>query len=136
MVDEIICIFEPLAQRVVFDIQEKRLSATGAFAFVKLLRGVDGDLLAVLTQTLKADDAVSLGEQGIIRALAHVRAGVDVSAALAHQDVARQDELTVGALGAKTLGLGITAILRGAHTFFMGEELQRNVQHFQVPSFL
>ena len=65
--------------------KEKRLSATGAFAFVKLLRGVDGDLLAVLAQTLKADDAVSLGEQGIIRALAHVRAGVDVSAALAHR---------------------------------------------------
>ena len=52
MVDEIICIFEPLAQRVVFDIQEKRLSATGAFALVKLLRGVNGNLLAVLTQTL------------------------------------------------------------------------------------
>ena len=39
-------------------------------------------------------------------------------------------------LGTQALGLGITAVLGGAHTFFVGEELQTNVQHISVPSFL
>ena len=47
-----------------------------------------------------------------------------------------KNELTVSTLGAKALGLGITAVLGGAHTFFMGKELQTNVQHCSVPSFL
>ena len=75
-------------------------------------------------------------EQGIVAADAAVGAGMDVGAALANKNVASQNELTVSALGAKALGLGITAVLGGAHTFFMGEELQTNVQHFAVPSFL
>ena len=101
-----------------------------------LLGGVNRNLLTILAQTLKADNAVSLGEQGVVGTLAHVGAGVNVGAALANKDVASQNELTVSTLGAKALGLGITAVLGGAHTFFMGEELQTNVQHFAVPSFL
>ena len=103
---------------------------------IQLLGGVDRDLLAVLAQTLETDNTVSLGKEGIVGADAHVLAGVNVRAALTHQDVAGQNELTVSTLGAQALGLGITAVLGGAHTFFMSEELQRNVQHFQVPSFL
>ena len=102
----------------------------------KLLGGVNRNLLTILAQTLKADNAVSLGEQGVVGTLAHVGAGVNVGAALANKDVASQNELTVSALGAKALGLGVAAVLGGAHTFFMGEELQTNVQHFAVPSFL
>ena len=115
----------------------KKPPAIGGRLFkYQLLRGVNRDLLAVLAQTLEADNAVRLGEQGVVGTLAHVGAGVDVGAALTHQNVASQHELPVSALGAKALGLGITAVLGGAHTFFMGKELQRNVQHFQVPSFL
>ena len=108
----------------------------GGVFMIQLLGGVDRDLLAILAQTLEANNAVRLGEQGVVGTLAHVGAGVDVGAALTHQNVASQHELPVSALGAKALGLGITAVLGGAHTFFMGKELQRNVQHFQVPSFL
>ena len=103
---------------------------------VLLLGGVNRNLLTILAQTLEADNTVGLGKQRVIAADTDVGAGVDVGAALADQDVAGQNELTISALGAKALGLGITAVLGGAHTFFMGEELQRNVQHFQVPSFL
>ena len=103
---------------------------------VLLLGGVNRNLLTILAQTLEADNTVGLGKEGIVGADAHILAGVNVRAALTHQDVAGQNELTVSALGAKALGLGITAVLGGAHTFFMGKELQRNVQHFQVPSFL
>ena len=69
------------------------------------------------------------GEQGVIAALAHVDAGVDVRAALADQDIAGQHELTVGALDAQTLGLGITAVAGGTHALFMGEKLQTYFQH-------
>ncbi len=103
---------------------------------VLLLGGVNRNLLTILAQTLEADNTVGLGKQRVIAADANVGAGVDVGAALADQDVAGQNELTISALGAKALGLGITAVLGGAHTFFMGKELQTNVQHNAVPSFL
>lgn len=70
---------------------------------------VDRDLLTILAQPLEANCAAVSGEQGVVSALAHVHTGVDVGAALTHQDVAGLDELTVGTLGAKALGLGITA---------------------------
>ena len=91
---------------------------------VLLLGGVNRNLLTILAQTLEADNTVGLGKQRVIAADANVGAGVDVGAALADQDVAGQNELTISALGAKALRLGITAVLGGAHTFFMGKELQ------------
>ena len=103
---------------------------------IQLLGRVDRDLLAVLAQALETDNTVSLGKEGIVGADAHVLAGVNVRAALTHQDVAGQNKLTVSTLGAQALGLGITAVLGGAHTFFMGEELQTDIQHNSVPSFL
>ena len=103
---------------------------------IQLLGGVDRDLLAVLAQALETDNTVSLGKEGIVGADAHVLARVNVRAALAHQDVAGQNKLTVSTLGAQALGLGITAVLGGAHTFFMGKELQTDIQHNSVPSFL
>ena len=77
-----------------------------------LLGGVNRNLLTILAQTLEADNAVGLGKQRIIAADANVGAGVDVGAALADQDVAGQNELTISALGTKALGLGITAVFR------------------------
>ena len=108
----------------------------GGVFMIQLLGGVDRDLLAILAQALETDNTVSLGKEGIVGADAHVLAGVNVRAALTHQDVAGQNKLTVSTLGAQALGLGITAILGGAHTFFMGEELQTDIQHNSVPSFL
>ena len=102
----------------------------------RLLGGVNRDLLTILAQTLETDNTVSLGKEGIVGADTHVLAGVNVRAALTHQNVAGQNELTVSTLGAKALGLGVTAVLGGAHTFFMGEELQTDIQHNSVPSFL
>ena len=67
------------------------------FLYSKLLGDLhDRDLLAVLAQTLKLHLAGLQGKQGVIAALAHVDAGVDVRAALADQDIAGQHELTVG----------------------------------------
>ena len=67
---------------------------------IQLLGGVDRDLLAVLAQALETDNTVSLGKEGIVGADAHVLAGVNVRAALAHQDIAGEHKLSVGTFDA------------------------------------
>ena len=84
-----------------------------------LVLSVNRNFLAVAAHTLKADLAVNQGEQGIVAALAHVLTGVNVGATLTNQNVAGQHELTVGALDAQTLGLGIAAVLGRTYAFFM-----------------
>src|SRR5699024_1287384 len=89
----------------------------------------DGNLLAILAQALELDGAVLQSEQGVVAALADVDAGMDVGAPLANQDVAGQNELTVGTLDAQTLGLGVTAVTGGADALLVGEELKTDFQH-------
>lgn len=45
---------------------------------------------------------------------------MDVGASLPNQNIAGQNKLTVGALDAQPLGLGVTAVLGGAAALFMG----------------
>ena len=97
---------------------------------------VHGDLLAVLAHALELHLAVHQGEQGVVGALTHVGAGVDVAAALTNQNVAGQNELTVGTLHAQALGLGVTAVLGGAAALLVSEELDVDLQHKSLPSFL
>ena len=94
-----------------------------------LLHRMHGNLLAILALALELDMAVNQSKQGVVAADTDVDAGMDVGAALANKNVARENELTVGALGTKALGLGVTAVLGRAHTFFMSEELKTNVHH-------
>ena len=54
--------------------------------------------------------AVGGGEQGVVAAAPDVVAGVEVVAALAHDDRARRDLLTTETLHAQALGHGITAV--------------------------
>ena len=95
---------------------------------VKTRLHLDGDLLAVLAQVRETHHAVSLGEQGVVGADADIHTGMDVSAALADQNVAGLDELTVRPLGTEALGVGITAVLGGAAALLVGEELQTNMR--------
>lgn len=44
-------------------------------------------------------------------------------ASLANKDVASENELTVGAFGAQTLGFAITTVVRRTRSFFMSEQL-------------
>ena len=46
-----------------------------------------------------------------------------MGAALADEDVAGQHVLPVSPLGAKALGLAVTAVLGGADALFVGEKL-------------
>ena len=61
---------------------------------------------------------------------------MDLGAALTHQNVAGLDELAVRALGAQTLGVGVTTVLGGAAALLVGEELQTDHHHNKGPSFL
>ena len=85
---------------------------------------MDRSSLLVLTYALKAKDSVGQSIQSVITADAYVKAGVDVCAALSVKDVAGLYKLAVSSLGAQTLGIGITAVLGGSHSLFMGKELK------------
>ena len=78
--------------------QNKTPPEGGALYMVLLLGGVNRNLLTILAQTLEADNTVGLGKQRVIATDTDVGAGVDVGAALADQDVAGQNELTVYAV--------------------------------------
>src|SRR5262249_40083995 len=52
-------------------------------------------------------------EQGVVPATADARAGVEVGAALAHDDLARVDLLTAESLHAQPLGGRVTAVAAG-----------------------
>ena len=54
---------------------------------------------------------------------------MNVRATLLDEDIARQHKLAVCALHTKTLGLGVTAVLGGTHSFFMCEQLNIYLQH-------
>ena len=98
-----------------------------------LLDRVYAHTLAVLAHPLEPDGAVRLGEQGIVGADPDVQAGVDMGAALAHQDIAREHKLPVGPLDAQAFGFGIPAVFGGSHSFFMGEQLDVYFQHVVTP---
>ena len=98
-----------------------------------LLHSVDGALAAILALALELDGTVNQSKQGVVTADAHIDTGMDVGASLANQDVAGQNELTVGTLHAQALGLGITAVLSGTAALVVSEELNTNLQHGVTP---
>lgn len=83
--------------------------------FERLL--LNGATLAVAAHTLEVDAAVNESEQGVVAADADALTRMDVGAALTDQDVAGQNVLTVAALDAEALGLGITAVLGRTYAF-------------------
>ena len=111
--------------------KKRSLSATPLMIKLRFYR-VYANLLVVLALALKSDDTVYESEESVILSDTYVGAGVKLGTTLANENVAGENELTVSALGAKALGLGVTAVLGGAHTFFMSEELKTDVHHNNV----
>lgn len=87
-------------------------------------------LLFVATLALKADDTIYGCKQSVILATAHIVAWMDLRAALAHEDIARQYKLAVCALGAEALRFAVPSVAGGAHSLFVGEHLQIHAKHF------
>ena len=94
-----------------------------------LFYSINADLLAVTAHTLELNNAVNLCEKSIVRTLAYIGAGVDVSATLSYKDVTCKNKLTVSTLCAESLGFGITAVTGGTHTFLMSEKLNVYLKH-------
>ena len=101
-----------------------------------LLSRINAYLFAIPADTLKTNLAVNQGKQRIVRTTANILSRMDVSAALANQNVACENELTISTLGAKTLRLRVTTVLGGAAALLMSKELQIDVHHRVTPSFL
>ena len=99
---------------------------------MQLLSGVNRSLLTILAETLETEHAALLGVESIVRADTDVDARMDVGAALAHKNVAGENELTVSALGAKALGVRVAAVLRGAAALLVGEKLKTDVQLYEA----
>ena len=88
-----------------------------------LVLRVYANLLETEMLRLKTNHAVYLGEERIVFSDTDVIAGMEMRSALANQDVARKNELTVSTLGSKTLRLAVTAVSGTADAFFMCKKL-------------
>ena len=112
------------------NVYKSRLTENLSPTIELLLYRIDRSLFAVLAHSLESEDTVAGRKERIVAALADIGAGMDLGTSLTNQYVAREDELTVASLDAKTLGFGISAVLGGAHTFFMSEKLYIDLQHY------
>ena len=89
----------------------------------KLVSCVNANLLLISAEALELYSSINQSEQSVIRTLAYVVASVDMCASLSNENATCGYYLQVSALNAKSLGLGITAVLGRTHTFFMSEIL-------------
>lgn len=80
---------------------------------------LDSATLAVTANALEMNAAINQSVQGVIATDADALTRMDVGAALTDQNVAGQNKLTVAALNAEALGLGITAVLGRTYAFLM-----------------
>ena len=103
--------------------------------FAKLFSSVNAYLLAILANTLELNSSVDNSKNCVIRTDSNACAGMNVCTSLTNDDVAGSYKLSVSSLNAKSLGLGITSVLSGTHTFFMSKKLHRNSDHCGILPF-
>ena len=73
--------------------------------------------------------AVDQREERVIAADSHVRAGIEVGAALPDQDVTGDDALAAETLDPKPLSIGVATVSRRTGALFRGKKLQVEVKH-------
>lgn len=88
------------------------------------LRRDDLHGLLIAPAPCELNDPVDEGEERVVFAHADVRTGVILRAALAQDDIARDDALAAELLHAQTLALGVAPVARRAEPFLVGETLQ------------
>src|SRR5687768_2224434 len=91
----------------------------GAFGRCNGRYGVNANLLLVARVGRKSDNAIDLRVDCVVATQADIIAGLDLGAALAHNDSARPHNLTAIALDAKHLRLAVATIARAADAFLM-----------------
>jgi hypothetical protein len=70
---------------------------------ILLLNRINACALSVLANALKSENTVDLCEQCVVRTLADIVAGVNMSSSLLYENVARENLLSVSALYSETL---------------------------------
>ena len=93
----------------------------------------NADLLFAKVLGFKAHNAIDRCKERIVLADADVGAGMHVCAALTHEDVAREHELTVRTLRPETLGMAVAAVTGRTNAFFMRKQLQIHLEHIVTP---
>ena len=81
----------------------------------------------------KAHNAIDRCKERIVLANADVGAGMEMRAALTHENVACEDKLTVRTLRTETLGMAIAAVAGRTNAFFMRKQLQIHLEHIVTP---
>src|ERR1700688_1450997 len=78
------------------------------------------DVSAALVARLELDLALGQGKERVVAADADIGAGVEFGAALAHEDVARDDDLAAELLDAEPPAGGVAAVAGAAACFLVG----------------
>src|SRR5262245_31839284 len=84
---------------------------------------VDRHLLAVLVLELEPDDAIHQGKERVVVGPTDVLPGVELGAALAHDDAAGSHDLTTIALHAEVLGIAVPAVAARAYTLLVSHPI-------------
>lgn len=95
--------------------------ATPRFSSFLFSCRVDRNLLSIPSLSLEPYDTVNESEQCIITAASYVDTWMDLRTALSVKDISSFYKLSVSSLGAKSLGLGISAVLGRTNSLFMSE---------------
>ena len=85
---------------------------------------VNGCSLAILAHSLVSQNTVFQSVQCVITADSYIQTGMNSGSALSVENVASLNKLSVCSLGTQSLGIGVTAVLGGAHSFVVCEELK------------
>ena len=84
-----------------------------------LVRFDDADAPAVLPERLEPDRTRDRGKERVVLSAAHVSAGMDMAAALAHDNRPGGNKLAGKSLHAEALSVTVAPILGTAYTFFV-----------------
>lgn len=82
-----------------------------------------GRYVDAATFAIEEDATVNQRVDGVVAPHAHALAGVELGAALAHDDVAGDDFLTAELLDAEALAAGVATVADGTLTFLMCHDL-------------
>jgi hypothetical protein len=93
-------------------------------AVPKSLRLVNAYALFAAGHVFKLDLTGNESVESVISTDANAVSGMDLCASLSYDDVTGEYGLSVCLLHTETLGFGISAVLCGTDTLFMGEKLQ------------
>jgi hypothetical protein len=90
---------------------------------MKQLLGSDWIDIDPASGTIKADIAIDQRKNGVIAAEADILAWQKLGSALAHNDVAGDDQFAAVSFYAETFANAVAAVLNAALSFFMSHDL-------------